>query len=396
MVEGAKEAAPPAAAPVPGGPVDLARTTADEAAGLDKELAEIGMLIGQARGEAERHEARRGQAEEHARAAGDADAHAALVTATRRAVMMQSQVEVLEGKQRALTRYRDRLRELTTTLASLDLGQSGGSKGDGPQGAATDLTSASGSGVVQPDAQEALRREIARQMHDGPAQSLTNITLQAQIVQRLVGRDDARAQAELTQLVAMVQQTLDATKTFIFDVRPMVLDDLGLVPTLRRAVRERAQRSKVAVDLEVSGVDRRLSAELESASFRIVDEAVVGFLTTEPAGIQVHLDWREDAVEAMVRAVRSDAGAATEAAGTAASGPAAPEGEVPAALADMIRDQRAENAAREKEAAAARAKAMALPDATWRAIQARARSAGIQVTLSEAGRRLDLRTGAGA
>ena len=76
-------------------------------------------------------------------------------------------------------------------------------------------------------------------MHDGPAQSLTNIVLQAQIVERLVGKDPALAQGEVRQLVAMVQQTLEATKTFIFDVRPMVLDDLGLVPTLRRAARER-------------------------------------------------------------------------------------------------------------------------------------------------------------
>src|SRR5260370_1388528 len=83
--------------------------------------------------------------------------------------------------------------------------------------------------------QEDLRREIARQMHDGPAQSLTNIVLQAQIVERLMSQDPAKAPAEVHQLIAMVQRTLDATKTFIFDVRPMVLDDLGLVPTLRRA-----------------------------------------------------------------------------------------------------------------------------------------------------------------
>ena len=90
-------------------------------------------------------------------------------------------------------------------------------------------------------AQEDLRREIARAMHDGPAQSLTNIVLQAQIVERLVARDPASASGEIRQLTAMVQQTLDATKSFIFDVRPMVLDDLGLVPTLRRAARERGR-----------------------------------------------------------------------------------------------------------------------------------------------------------
>ena len=79
-------------------------------------------------------------------------------------------------------------------------------------------------------AQEDMRRDIARAMHDGPAQSLTNIVLQAQIVDRLTERDPVRARAEVRLLVSMVQQTLDATKNFIFDVRPMVLDDLGLVP----------------------------------------------------------------------------------------------------------------------------------------------------------------------
>jgi two-component system sensor histidine kinase DegS len=106
-------------------------------------------------------------------------------------------------------------------------------------------------------AQEDLRRDIARAMHDGPAQSLTNIVLQAQIVDRLVARDPASAQGEVRQLVAMVQQTLDATKSFIFDVRPMVLDDLGLVPTLRRSRRERGQRAGVAVEFESMGADRR-------------------------------------------------------------------------------------------------------------------------------------------
>ena len=79
-------------------------------------------------------------------------------------------------------------------------------------------------------AQEDLRRDIARAMHDGPAQSLTNIVLQAAIVERLIDRDPDSAKGELRLLVAMVQQTLDATKNFIFDVRPMVLDDLGVVP----------------------------------------------------------------------------------------------------------------------------------------------------------------------
>ena len=131
-------------------------------------------------------------------------------------------------------------------------------------------------------AQEDLRREIARAMHDGPAQSLTNIVLQAQIVERLVGRDPTVARGELRLLVAMVQQTLDATKSFIFDVRPMVLDDLGLVPTLRRAARERGRRARIPVEFDSIGQDRRFPVDQESGVFRIVDEALAAFLGGEP------------------------------------------------------------------------------------------------------------------
>ena len=132
------------------------------------------------------------------------------------------------------------------------------------------------------NAQEDLRREIARAMHDGPAQSLTNIVLQAQIVERLLGRDPDGARGELRLLVSMVQQTLDATKTFIFDVRPMVLDDLGLVPTLRRAARERGRRAGIPVEFDSIGQDRRIAVDLESSLFRIIDEALAAYLAASP------------------------------------------------------------------------------------------------------------------
>ena len=95
-------------------------------------------------------------------------------------------------------------------------------------------------------------------------------------------RDPTVAASEVRQLVGMVQQTLDATKTFIFDVRPMVLDDLGLVPTLRRATRERSRRANIPVDFESMGQDRRLPMDLESGLFRMLDEALAAYLAAEP------------------------------------------------------------------------------------------------------------------
>ena len=143
-------------------------------------------------------------------------------------------------------------------------------------------------------------------MHDGPAQSLTNIVLQAQIVERLVATDPAGAGPEVRQLVAMVQQTLEATKSFIFDVRPMVLDDLGLVPTLRRAARERGQRAGIPVEFDSLGPDRRLPMDLESGLFRIIDEAVAAYLSARADRVSVRLDWSEE-LEVRVSASRETA-----------------------------------------------------------------------------------------
>ena len=226
---------------------DLPTRLADDLAAVEKELAEIDLLVAQATAEAGRHEGRRAQAaEKAAKAASGGEDPRALVeqyeqqmTLTKRAALMESQVEVLEGKRRTLTRYRDALAEYVEA-ARAERGAGGGS-----------ASSPSAAGSTEPvgmppevsrlllTAQEDLRREISRAMHDGPAQSLTNLVLQAQIVERLMASDPASARGEVGQLVAMVQQTLDATKSFIFDVRPMVLDDLGLVPTLRRAARDR-------------------------------------------------------------------------------------------------------------------------------------------------------------
>ena len=168
-------------------------------------------------------------------------------------------------------------------------------------------------------------------MHDGPAQSLTNIVLQAQIVERLLDRDPAAARAEVGELIAMVQRTLEATKTFIFDVRPMVLDDLGLVPTLRRVARDRGRRAQVPVEFESLGSDRRLSMELESAVFRVADEAVGGLVVGGPEKVTMKLDWGEE-LEVAVRAIHAASEEPPE---------EAPPADMPAALRAMVDERRA-------------------------------------------------------
>jgi len=379
---------------------DLASRLLKEISSIDNELTEIDMLVNQAQSEATRHEQRRVQTTEKLGSgvnmpAGDIAAlNTQLVALTRRAAVMEAQVEVLEGKRKTLVRFRDSLMALAETFGGV-MPVAGADPG-GAVGLARltegGAVAAGGAGAGSPNsrivlnAQEDLRREIARAMHDGPAQSLTNIVLQAQILDRLLGRDPEGARAELRLLISMVQQTLDATKSFIFDVRPMVLDDLGLVPTLRRAARERGRRAGVSVEFDSVGQDRRIDVDLESSLFRIIDEALSGYLGGRPDRLAVRLDWSEDLVEARITAdrdpTRQMAAADLEVA-AAAQAVQVSDKDLPPALESMMADRRERAEAR--SVAAREAAIVALPESTWREIQQRATTTGILAELSDGG-----------
>jgi two-component system, NarL family, sensor histidine kinase DegS len=373
---------------------ELTARVGRDLATLDSELAEIDMLVTQARTEAERHELKRTQATEKLASLPDATPsedvialNAQLVNLTRRAAVMEAQVEVLDGKRKILARFRESLGEMADSLGvAVEEGAELPEADSLAKRAADDGTP--GMSRIVLTAQEDLRREIARAMHDGPAQSLTNIVLQAQIVERLVERDPEMARGEVRQLVAMVQQTLDATKSFIFDVRPMVLDDLGLVPTLRRSVRERGQRAGVTVEFESMGTDRRLPMELESGLFRILDEALDGYVAASPDHVALRLDWTDERIEGRVSATRDRTSAVDEAEREVAAQAATPPGgkDLPPALAAMIEDRR-----EQAEAAAESARNAAivsLPAAAWREIQQRAATVGISAELLAGGAEL--------
>ncbi len=369
---------------------DLSGRLKDDLVTLDGELREVDTLVTQARAEATRHEGRRVAAAEKFSALtpeGDPkerlDLTASLVTLTKRAALMESQVDVLEGKRRALARYRDGLVEYLAAMGALDPSMVLPTDTSTDVAAVDDDVDAPMPAAVSRlvlGAQEDLRREIARAMHDGPAQSLTNIVLQAQIVERLVQRDPNSAAGEVRQLVAMVQHTLDATKSFIFDVRPMVLDDLGLVPTLRRATRERGRRAGIPVEFESMGQDRRLPMDLESGLFRMLDEALAAYLVANPDRVVLRLDWAEQ-LEARVAAPR----AVAEPRRTSAVDAPTPETgkELPPALAAMFEERLADE--RDAAEAAIRESIVVLPAANWREIQGRASSIGVTAELLSEG-----------
>jgi hypothetical protein len=302
------------------------------------------------------------------------------VTLTKRAVLMEAQVDLLDGKRRALARHRDAVASVAAALGGLDLSEltiSTPDDGAPPAQVAVQPDTTEGlppslSRVVL-NAQEDLRREIARSMHDGPAQSLTNIVLQAQIVERLLDRDVNLARNEVKLLVQMVQQTLEATKNFIFDVRPMVLDDLGLVPTLRRAARDRGRRAHVPVEFDSMGADRRLPQDVESTVFRVLDEALGAYLAQSPDKVTLRLDWGDE-LEARLAAER--AVVLPEGEGDL---PDVPSGDVPDQIKQMIQERHEAHSA--AVAAAEQAAVIVLPHAARRDILERAGSIGASVEI---------------
>jgi hypothetical protein len=160
----------------------------------------------------------------------------------------------------------------------------------------------------------------------------------------------------------------------------MVLDDLGLVPTLRRATRDRGRRFGVDVEFESVGVDRRLAVELESGLFRMLDDALAAHVAHKPDTLAMHLDWGERLVVELTAGRRPEVVPDPE---------LPPEGaELPPALADMVNERRKAHAAAVE---AARVKSLSrLPDQAWRDVSSRARILGVTAEMLDDGARLHL------
>jgi two-component system sensor histidine kinase DegS len=201
-----------------------------------------------------------------------------------RLFMMRAQVEQLEFKRNSMKTLQQRLQRVTGVLMSAPEGYNPGSTQ-----AMRPMVSGPLHTLPEPDdstadskmlltqiiqTQESERLRVSRQIHDGPAQTMTNLVLRAEICERLLDLDVVRAKAELSGLKSVVTATLQETRRFIFDLRPMILDDLGLEPTLRRYVQQFVDKHKLEVGVVLNGMNGRLPGEIEVAIFRIVQEAL--------------------------------------------------------------------------------------------------------------------------
>ena len=151
-------------------------------------------------------------------------------------------------------------------------------------------------------AQESERQRIARELHDGAGQILTGLGLGLAAATESVKTDPAIASSQLVELKQLNAQALNELHNLIGDLRPAVLDDLGLIPALKAQVQQFESRTGVKSEFVVEGLRRRLQPELETILFRIGQEALTNVAKHAQAqSAHMHLVFNQSCLKLIVK-----------------------------------------------------------------------------------------------
>lgn len=219
-------------------------------------------------------------------------AYDSALDAQQRLFVMRGQLEKLQSDKAHYERYK-------TALEQMQNGGAGGSVSSSTSSSANKGTFAGVEMLV--NAQEAERQRLSRQMHDGPAQALSNFILQTEIAMRLLDVDPTQARDELGNLKMSAMGTFQKVRNFIFELRPMMLDDLGIIPTIRRYADTFKEQTGLDVNVTVSGNERRLESYLEVMVFRAIQELLGNAARHSQATLlKINVDLTDDLVRVSV------------------------------------------------------------------------------------------------
>ncbi|MEK6460026.1 sensor histidine kinase [Heyndrickxia faecalis] len=154
------------------------------------------------------------------------------------------------------------------------------------------------------EAQEEERKRISREIHDGPAQMLANMLLRSDLVEKVYHENGMEeAIAEMRTLKELVRDSLKEVRRIIYDLRPMALDDLGLIPTLKKYLSTiESYKGSPVITYRHVGEERRLPTNYEIALFRLIQESVQNALKHAKATeIQVKSELRKNSFIATVK-----------------------------------------------------------------------------------------------
>lgn len=154
------------------------------------------------------------------------------------------------------------------------------------------------------EAQEDERKRLSREIHDGPAQMLANVMMRSDLIEKIYKERSANeAIKEIRDMKKMVRSALYEVRRIIYDLRPMALDDLGLVPTLKKYLQTIEEYHRTTkIEFINIGNDHRLPAKYEVALFRMIQESVQNALKHADAHlIQVKLEIQKDNVMLVIK-----------------------------------------------------------------------------------------------
>lgn len=219
-------------------------------------------------------------------------AYDSALDAQQRLFVMRGQLEKLQTEKSHLERFKSTLERARTSASGFSPSASSGTSGGKNPLASVEM-------LV--NAQETERQRLSRQMHDGPAQALSNFILQTEIAMRLFDIDAVQAKTELNSLKTSAMGTFQKVRNFIFELRPMMLDDLGLTPTVRRYADAFKEQTGLDVNVTVTGTERRLEPYLEVMLFRAIQE-LLGNAARHSQGtmVKVMLDMGDERVRVSV------------------------------------------------------------------------------------------------
>jgi len=177
----------------------------------------------------------------------------------------------LGTQQTELARLEIGLRNLESTWLFLERDDSSlvGESGDGlPDGLPNDLQMR----IIE--AQESERSRLAQEVHDGPAQVLSNAIFQVEYIERVIDTDDQAARTELRFLRNLLRRELESVRTFISQLRPPVLDELGLDCAIADAVDRTSALTGLAITSQLDASAERLTATQQTVVLRVLQEAL--------------------------------------------------------------------------------------------------------------------------
>lgn len=150
-------------------------------------------------------------------------------------------------------------------------------------------------------AQEEERKRVAREIHDGPAQLMANLVIKTELCEKLVDKNPTQVKVELNSLKELARVSLKDVRKIIYDLRPMSLDDLGLIPTVQRFIANYIDETGQHAELLVFGEPKALAPIVELAAFRLIQEALNNIKKHANAkNAQVKLEFIQDAIKIIV------------------------------------------------------------------------------------------------